>query len=60
VAELHELAALERFNIFSRQFKPFTITTLGFEPLVPIALNTTWIIGLDLVDYVSLFWKLDR
>ena len=60
MAELHELAASERFDIFCRQLKPFTITTLSFEPFVPITLNATWIIGLDLVDYVRLFWKLDR
>jgi hypothetical protein len=47
VAELHELAAFERFDVFCRQFKPFTITTLGFETFVPIGLDTCWIISLD-------------
>jgi hypothetical protein len=34
MVKLHELAASEGFDVFSRQFKPFTITTLAVARLV--------------------------
>lgn len=56
---LHELAALEDFDIFCRQFKPFTITTLSLELSVPVRFDSCWIIRLDYVNGIGFFWKLD-
>jgi integrase len=57
---LHELAALECADVILREREPFAVETVVGEPLVPVALDADWIVGLDLVNLRRPLGKLDR
>jgi len=56
---LHKLTPLENADVCAAQLEPFSIFALRSEALMPIRLNTNWIICPYTVNSSSLFGQLN-
>jgi hypothetical protein len=55
----HELATFEGGHVGGIEFEPFTVLSLGVEPLVPIGFDARRIVGADFVDQRNGFRELN-
>jgi hypothetical protein len=55
----HEFATTERGNVDRRQRKPLAVLPVRRESAMPVVFDTGGVVGLDRVNDLGSFWKLD-